>query len=130
MGELFQDTPYALNDTSDSVKGSHIPDLIFYSASRFAAYGAANPDYEDKPYLLIPDLTIEAVSPNDGYSDINKKVTADLNNGVQWVWVIDPQEKNAVIYTGNQIVMLKESDALKNEVLLPGLEITLKSLFE
>ncbi len=130
LGEIFQETTYALNDTSDWVRGSRIPDLMFYSAAKFNYYTQTMPDWKKKPYLLIPDLTIEIVSPNDSYSDINKKVMADLNNGVQWVWVIDPQEKNAVIYTGNQILMLKESDALKNEDLLPGLEILLKSLFE
>jgi Uma2 family endonuclease len=130
LGEIFQDSTYALTDAPDWVKGSRIPDLMFYAAPRFHHYTQTMPDWKKKPYLLIPDLTIEIVSPNDTYSIINKKVTADLKNGVRWVWVLDPQEKNAVIYTGNQIVMLKETDVLKNEELLPGLKIALKDLFE
>lgn len=130
LGEVFQETTYALTDAPDWVRGSRIPDLMVYSAIRFNQYTQTMKDWKRKPYLLIPDLTIEIVSPNDSYSDINKKVTADLDNGVRWGWVIDPQEKNAVVYNGNQIAMLKENDTLKIDELLPDLEIPLNNLFE
>lgn len=130
-GEVLWETPFILQDEPDWVKGSHTPDLCFYAASRWADYVAAVPDWKEKPIVLVPDLVVEIVSPNDRYTEINDKVDSYLVDGVQSIWVIDPQRRKVVLYRADSDVQttLRETSTLTSD-LLPGLSIPIRSLFE
>ncbi|HLY29293.1 MAG TPA: Uma2 family endonuclease [Aggregatilineales bacterium] len=131
LGELLWETPFVLTDSPDWVKGSRTPDLIFYSAQRWAEYIAAIPDWKGKPIVMVPDLVVEIVSPNDRYSDIDDKVDGYLADGVQMVWVLDPQRRKIVIHLKDhdQQIPLRENGLLTGGDLLPGLSVPVKALF-
>ena len=132
LGELAYETPFVLHDTPDWVKGSRTPDLMFFRAERWAAYTAAMPDWKEKPYILVPDLSIEVVSPNDRYSEIDDKVEGYLTDGVQIVWVIDPQRHKVTVHTAesDQPTILRADGTLTGGEVLPGFSVPVKSLFE
>lgn len=132
LGELAYETPFALVDTPDWVKGSRTPDLMFFRAERWAAYTATTPDWKEKPYILVPDVAIEVVSPNDLYTEIQDKVDSYLSDGVQLVWVIDPQRRKVLIHTAgsDQQTTLHETGTLTGGDILPGFYAAVKSLFE
>jgi Uma2 family endonuclease len=110
------------------VKGSFTPDLLFFSAERFQQYIEENSDWEDKPFVLVPDIAIEVVSKNDSYSAINEKVLAYLEIGVKEIWVIDPQAKNALIHIPKKTQILKKEESIQSD-LLPNFELKLSDLF-
>ena len=131
-GYIAIETPFALTDSPNWVKGSRTPDLMFFQATRWSAYIAATPDWKGKPYLLVPDLAIEVVSPNDRYSEIDDKVEGYLADNVQLVWVIDPQRRKVSIHTtdNDQPITLRQTAILTGGDVLPGFSIPVKSLFE
>ena len=133
QGEVLMEATFILPDAYDAkwVTGSRTPDLLVYTGTRFADYQAATPDWRDKPYLLIPDLVIEVVSPNDIYSELDEKIDAYLVDGVRLIWVIDPQRRKAVVYAPDkeQPYHLRGDGVLDGEDILPDLKIELSRLF-
>jgi Uma2 family endonuclease len=132
LGFVAFETPFALSESPNWVKGSRTPDLMFFESARWSAYIAATPDWKGKPYLLIPDLAIEVVSPNDRYSEIDDKVEGYLADGVQMVWVIDPQRRKVTVHTSDsdQPLILRQNETLTGGEVLPGFSVAVKSLFE
>jgi Uma2 family endonuclease len=132
LGEVLWETPFVLTDSPTWVTGSRTPDLAFYTASRWASYTAATPDWRSKPTILVPDLVVEVVSPNDLYTEIEAKVDGYLADGVQMVWVIDSQRRKAVIHRADsdQQTTIRETGLLDGGDLLPGFTVALKTLFE
>lgn len=130
LGEVYTEAPFVLEYKTDWVNGSRVPDLMFFRAERFEQYIQAVPDWEDKPFVLVPDLAIEVVSPNDRFSIINKKVNRYLEDGVELVWVIDPQERNVYVHQKGQTKILGEEDMLDggSGKVLPNLKIAIKDV--
>ncbi len=129
LGEVFSETTFVLTHGSDWVRGSRVPDLMFIAKDRWEAYLAADPNAKQKPLVLVPDLVAEVVSPNDLYTDLQDKVSHYLDDGVQMVWVVDPNRPRVVTYTGNTYTQYAADDILPGSPLLPGLDINLKDLF-
>lgn len=130
VGEVVPEAPFVLTfDKSNWVKGSRVPDIMFFRADRFAEYTANNPDWEEKPFIIVPDLVVEVVSPTDGYSEVAEKVEGYLRDGVQVVWVVDRQRRTVTIWHKGEYATLTEADTLTDRELLPGFEIIVKSLF-
>src|SRR6185369_4572138 len=98
LGEVISELPFVLSYVSSWVTGSLVPDVMYYAAERFAAYKDANPDWKDKPYILVPDLAVEVVSPNDDLGVLDEKVNLYLTDGVRLVWVVNPNKENVSIY--------------------------------
>jgi len=134
-GYVAIETPFVVKESVGDetwVKGSRTPDLMFFQAGRWSAYTAATPDWKGKPYVLVPDLAIEIVSPNDRYSEIDDKVESYLADGVQMVWIVDPQRHKVTVHTSDndQPLLLRESGTLVGGDVLPGFRILVKTLFE
>ncbi len=131
-GRIAIETPFVLKDDPTWVKGSRTPDLAFYNAERWSAYTASTPDWKEKPCILVPDLAVEVVSPNDRYTEIQDKIDGYLADGVRLVWLVDPQRHKVVVYTADsdQQTTLSERDTLTGGDVLPGLNVPVKSLFE
>lgn len=129
LGEVFSESPFVLTYGSDWVKGARVPDVTFFSAEKWNAYIAAEPDWRGKPFVLIPDLVVEVVSPNDLYTDIQNKVAHYLTDGVALIWVVDPNRKQVAVYSGKQFEQLGENDTLTGGDVIADLEIELKSVF-
>jgi len=72
------------------------------------------------------------VSENDTYVDVMMKVRGYLRDGVQVVWLVDPFNRMATVYTAadrQHPVMLAEDDQLTGGDLIPGFDIGVKEIF-
>jgi Uma2 family endonuclease len=74
-----------------------------------------------------PFLVIEILSPEDRMVRMVPKIQEYLSIGVEWVWVIDPEEKTALCYSQKQpqgaaVTTLRTED--------PEIEIPLAAAFD
>jgi Uma2 family endonuclease len=103
---------------------------MFFVDDRIAQYETATPDHNERPLELIPDFVAEVVSPNDKYTDINKKVDVYLQDGVRLIWVLDPFVRHVVVYAaGQRPEHFAGSDTLDGGSVIPDFEIGLDALF-
>jgi Uma2 family endonuclease len=116
LGRVYTEATYIVEYRKDWVKGSLTPDILFFEEARLDEYIAENPDWEDKPYMLVPDIAIEVVSKNDSYSDISRKIYSYLQDGVKTVWVIDPQSETALVHTAAKTVILGKNDSISGRL--------------
>ncbi len=129
-GEVFFEQPFVLVDKSQWVKGSRVPDVMYFEASRLKVYREQNPDEDEKPYALVPDIAVEVVSKTDSYTALSQKVDVYLRDGVKIIWVIDPRRQVVEVYQGSQKITLTEKDTLRGEEVIPGFEVPVARLFE
>lgn len=133
LGKCFMEATYVIPERygENWVTGSRIPDLLLILAARWADYIKANSDWRDKPYLIVPDLVIEVVSPTDLVSKLDEKIDAYLADGVRLILVVDPQRRKAVIYSpdAEQPLHLAGDAQIDLSEVIPGLQMALPSLF-
>lgn len=129
LGEVFQETTYAQIEGKRWVKGSRIPDLMFYSVGHIEAFKRENDDWRKIPLFIPPILTIEVISPSERYTDIIKKVNADLANGVKLIWAVDIESQTVTVYHAGKITILNTADTLEGEEILPNFKLALHDLF-
>ena len=129
LGVVYAEAPFVIMDVSDWVKGARVPDVMFITQERFAAYTAAHPDWEAKPLILVPDLVVEIISKNDLYSAVDAKVQRYLEDGVKVVLVVDPQRKKVALHEGQQQTNLTYSDTLTLAPLLPEFSTPVSAIF-
>ncbi len=131
IGEAFIEAPFVLTaDDANWVKGSRVPDIMFFTADRLAAYTSQMPDWREKPFILVPDLVVEVVSPTDRFSSVNSKVQRYLEDGVRLIWVIDPQQGTAAVHHhgSDQITHISVDGLLNGETILAGFQIALHTI--
>src|SRR5258708_30482513 len=131
LGIVFLEIPFVLEDVSGWVKGSRVPDIMFYSDVRFNTYQVAVPDWKSKPVILVPYLVVEIISPTDRYSDVQGKIELYLHDGVKVIWVLDPQRSSITIYAQNskQQITLSAEDSLDGGDIIPGFNIPVADIF-
>ncbi len=132
LGVVFNETTFVLPERADPdwVRGSRLPDVLFYAQARFADYVAANPDYMQRPLALVPDFVIEVISPTDRASDIEAKIIAYLQDGVRLLWVVYPDLRLVRVYKPEHSPRdMQGSGALDAGDLIPDWSITLDDLF-
>ena len=132
IGDVFFETTFITEDRSDWVIGSRIPDVSFYEETRLVAYEEKLSEDDNKPFILVPDLVVEVISPTDKYQQIDKKVRFYLADGVKLIWLITPEDKVVTVYDGsiNKRIDLGINDKLSGSNVLPNFEIELKDLFK
>ena len=74
-----------------------------------------------------PFLAIEILSPEDRMVRMTAKIQEYLSSGVEWVWVIDPEEKSSLCYSqkdrgGSACTVLTTQN--------PAIEIPLEQAFD
>jgi Uma2 family endonuclease len=136
LGKVIRELPFVLSYTPNWVTGSRVPDLMVFAADRLEAYKAANPDWRQKPYILVPDLVIEVASPNDDLTDLDDKIIRYLMDGVAMAWLVNPLRKQVTVSVfsarapfSRQQTVLQEGDLLTGGSLLPGFELAITELF-
>src|SRR5579859_2890262 len=72
LGEAFTEAPYVMTRESNWVKGSLVPDVMYFQKDRLATYKVNTPDWRSKPLILVPDLAAEVISPTDLYKDVER----------------------------------------------------------
>lgn len=127
---LYFEQTFILEDVSNWVKGSRVPDIMVYTAERMAQYKANTPDWAEKPFVIIPDLCIEVVSPTDKVTDIEDKVAHYLADGVRVVWVVNAHNHYISVHTaGGRAERLTIDEMLDGGALIPGFVLPLRDLF-
>jgi Uma2 family endonuclease len=79
---------------------------------------------------IAPDLAAEVISPNDLWRKVLAKVEEYLQAGVLLVWVIDPEARSVHVYRRDGTVsLIRETDDLSGEDVVPGFRCPLASIF-
>jgi Uma2 family endonuclease len=128
-GTIYFELAYVLTYKAKWVKGSREPDVMFYRADRLAAYQAEHPDWESKPFILVPDLVVEIISATDLYTEVEAKVQRYLEDGVQAVWVVNPRLKQVRTRSQSGERTLTLEDTLNAPDVLPGFAFPIRTLF-
>jgi Uma2 family endonuclease len=74
-----------------------------------------------------PFLVVEVLSPEDRMVRVLPKIQEYLSIGVQWVWIVDPQEQSALCYSQKNPAGAV-CDVLRTEN--PDIEIPLAAAFD
>jgi Uma2 family endonuclease len=126
LGQVFSEV---LFDFRSVVDRSRRPDLAFVSAAKWPL-NRRGPETESWP--IIPDLSVEIVSPSNHAAKVLEKVREYEQAGVRLVWVIYPSAREVHVFdAGDPSVVrrLQGGDRLKGEPVLPGFELDLAMLF-
>lgn len=101
------------------------PDIAFVSRERIAVGGLP------EGFLRgAPDIAVEVLSPSDNPIDVQQKVRDYLDAGGRLVWIVASQARTATVYRSDgSAQLLRESENLDGETVLPGLLIPLEALF-
>lgn len=103
-----------------------MPDVAFASWSRFP--GGRLP-VEPAP-SIAPDLAIEVLSVSNTDREMQRKRCEYFAAGVSLVWIIDPRQRIALVYTSpDEFTEYGESDSLTGGEVLPGFTLSLSELF-
>lgn len=74
----------------DTVRG---PDVSYWSYARLPA------DQNPTGYLEVaPDLCVEVLSPGNTKPKMTRKIREYFAAGVRMVWVVDPEDRTAIVY--------------------------------
>jgi len=122
LGLMFMDVEVDL--TPDL---TYAPDLFFLATERLSQYD------EDRGVITgPPSLIIEVVSPKSASRDRVSKFEHYRAAGVEWYWLIDPQEINVEEYHLRDGFYVRTASVATGEVfrpgVFPGLEIDLAAL--
>jgi Uma2 family endonuclease len=90
-----------------------IPDLVLVPTG-------PQSDVLDKPPILV----VEILSPDDSYSDTEKRASDYQRMGVQTIWIIDPQTRTGRVCSGSSW-----TQATRLEVSGTGIHVDLDKLF-
>ena len=79
---------------------------------------------------LVPNLVVEVLSRGDTASEMARKRREYFDAGVQWVWIITPDNRTVDVYTStDQSTRLHEHQTLDGGDVLPGFILSLQELF-
>lgn len=101
-------------------------DVAFASWSRFPE---GRLPVEPAP-SIVPDIAIEVFSVSNTVGEMQRKRREYFEAGVSLVWMIDPRQRTAVVYTSpDEYTEYGESDSLTGDEVLPGFTLSLSELF-
>jgi Uma2 family endonuclease len=73
---------------------------------------------------------VEVLSPSDRPLRLSEKLRDHFDSGTRLAWVINPAERKALVYRGPAADrLLRLTDALDREDVLPGFRLRLAELF-
>jgi Uma2 family endonuclease len=122
LGLVFQDSEVDL--TPDL---TYAPDILFIRQDRVSIY---HPDSGE--IVGVPDLIVEVISSQGARRDRVTKFRAYLAVGVEWLWLIDPEELTIEEYhlqNGHYVALGRiAAGEVFRPALFPELEINLQAL--
>ena len=123
-GRLYSgDTDFVLIGIPKNIQLKRRPDIAFVSSS--------NVRPSKGYYYGAPDLAIEIISPTERPNKIRKKLREYLDNGVQQVWQVFPDDQEiAVNYPGGTTRTYRKGDTISGGELLPGFMLDVATIFE
>jgi Uma2 family endonuclease len=115
------DSGVILERDPDTVRG---PDVAYYEDA--LTFEELHPKYGEVP----PRLAVEVLSSSDRYSRITEKIGDYLRNGVEMVWVVEPELRTVTVHRAAQPPrVLREADELTGDEVLPGFRCPVADLF-
>jgi Uma2 family endonuclease len=70
------------------------------------------------------------MSPDDRWQEVRQKLEEYFSIGVQWVWIIEPENRAVLVYrSSTEMDKLGEEDTLHGEDILAGFTLPVASLF-
>jgi len=87
----------------------------------------AGPEPDEPVLTTRPLVCVEILSPEDRMSRMQKKIADYLAYGVRYVWILDPQTKQAFTYTNEGMHEAKDGFLRTDN---PAIEIPLDQIFE
>ena len=116
------ETGYTVERNPDTVRGA---DVSFVAAARVPPGALTKKFWEG-----APDLAVEVVSPDDRVRDVEQKVHEYLHAGARLLWVVSPTLRTVTVYRpGANPIVLRESDELSGEDVVPGFRCGVAQLF-
>lgn len=102
------------------------PDFSFVSKERLQGIRRLPKGF----FQGAPDLAVEVISPSNTFEEIHEKLVEYFESGCRLAWVINPDEQSILVYRQPQPDhLLKMTDTLTGEDVIPGLEIPVAELF-
>jgi Uma2 family endonuclease len=127
-GQLAIETLFRIPLSKDSSRKRR-PDIAFVSSQRWPIDRAKS--LRDDAWDVVPDLTVEVVSPTDFGEDLLDKVKEYFQAGVRQVWLFYPTSRYVHVFEAwNRIRVVTESDILDGGDVLPGFRSPLDRLFD
>jgi Uma2 family endonuclease len=118
---LSNDCGVILERDPDTVRG---PDVALYEDADH--FRDLHPKYGEVP----PILAVEVLSPSDTFKRVDKKIKEYLRNGVQVVWLADPDERTVSVYRpGGRWETIAAEQQLTGDPELPGFQCRVADLF-
>ena len=78
-----------------------------------------------------PDLAVEILSPGNTVEEMHNKIVEYFENAARLVWVIHPKEYYVLVYRSPQPDrLLKSTDSLDGEEVIPGFTLAVSELFQ
>jgi Uma2 family endonuclease len=115
------DSGVILERDPDTVRG---PDIAYYEDA--TTFEELHPKYGEVP----PRLAVEILSPTDRAKQVTRKITDYLNNGVELVWLLDPEDRLVTVYRPDKKpVILQGDQQLTAEPVLPGFRCLVSEFF-
>jgi Uma2 family endonuclease len=115
------DSGVILERDPDTVRG---PDVALYEDVH--SFDELPRKYGEIP----PRLAVEVLSPSDRADRIITKITDYLRNGVELVWLIDPEARTVTVYRPDKGPRVyKENEELSCEDVLPGFRCCVADFF-
>lgn len=107
---------------------SLVPDVAVFVWNRIPL--DANDDISNL-FDAQPDWTIEILSPGQSQTKVINNILHCLDAGCQMGWLLDPAEKNVLVYPAGQqpISLQKADDRLPAPSFMPEMQLTLGELF-
>jgi len=103
------------------------PDVSWIRRER---WDALTQEQKDGYPPLCPDFVVELRSPTDVLSELQAKIREYMDNGARLGWLINPQDRTALIYRLDQsVVVLQSPTSLSGEDVLPGFVLDLQRIF-
>jgi len=103
------------------------PDVAFITNEKYARI----PVRDRKKFAHVcPDFVIELLPETDHKQTLQEKMKEWMDNGCQLAWLIDPFNKETMIYDGaGRTATMKFNETLDGGKVLPGFTLRLEEIF-
>ena len=100
-------------------------DISFVGNEKLAEFGIP-----ESFFPTAPDLAVEVISPGNTFSEIQDKIEEYIAAGTKLVWIVYPKQKMIHVHRPSNVInVLRETDELDGEDVLPDFRIRLSEIF-
>lgn len=117
------DTDFVLGGTPDDIQLHRRPDVAYVQNARVVPSAGY--------VYVVPDLVIEIISPTEKPYKIRQKLREYIDNGVQQVWQVFPDDHEIVVNLPDGTARTyREGDIISGGNLLPGFTLAVTNVFD